>query len=65
MIALRRQNGQPLFVNADLIETVRQEEDGTTVVSLTTGNVLVVTDAPEAIRDAVVAYRRSIGTATA
>jgi hypothetical protein len=30
-------------------------------VNLTTGNVLVVVDTPEAVRDAAIAYRRSLG----
>jgi len=60
VISLVRQNGHPLIVNADLIETVELTDEGTTVVTLTTGNVLAVVDAPEAVRAAVVAYRRSI-----
>lgn len=52
-----------MIVNADLIETVERSEDGATVVTLTTGNVLAVTDPPEAIVAAVVEYRRSLGVA--
>ena len=61
MISLVRQNGHPVIVNVDLIETVERAADGTTVVNLTTGNVLVVVDTPEAVRDAAIAYRRSLG----
>ena len=62
MISLARLNGHPVIVNADLIETVERADDGAgaTIVTLTTGNVLVVADAPEAVRDAAIAYRRSI-----
>ena len=60
MISLQRPNGKPLLVNADLIETVEADESGTTVVTLTTGNSLVVTETPDAVREAVVAFRRSI-----
>ena len=60
MISLVRGNGQPVIVNADLIETVERAEGGGTVVTLTTGNVLAVTDAPESVKAAVIAYRRSI-----
>ncbi len=63
MISLVRHNGFPVIVNADLIETVERSEDGATVVTLTTGNVLAVTDPPEAIVAAVVEYRRSLGVA--
>jgi uncharacterized protein YlzI (FlbEa/FlbD family) len=61
VISLTRQNGHPVIVNADLIETAERAEDGTTSVILTTGNVLVVVEAPEAVRAAAIAYRRSIG----
>jgi len=60
MISLVRGNGRPVYVNADLIETVERAEGGQTQVTLTTGNVLAVTDSPEAVAAAVVAYRRSI-----
>jgi uncharacterized protein YlzI (FlbEa/FlbD family) len=60
MIALTRPNGHPVVVNADLIETVESADDGSTVVLLTTGNVLSVNETPEAVRDAVIAFRRRI-----
>lgn len=60
MIALNRRNGFPIFVNSDLIETVEAAEDESTVVTLTTGNALVVTDSPESVREAVVEFRRRI-----
>lgn len=60
MIALQRPNGHPILVNAELIEIVEADEDGTTVVTLTTGNTLVVTQTPDDVRAAVVAFRRSI-----
>jgi uncharacterized protein YlzI (FlbEa/FlbD family) len=60
VISLVRENGQPVIVNADLIETVERADGGATVVTLTTGNVLAVADLPEAIRAAVVAFRRSV-----
>ena len=60
MIALTRPNGQPIVVNADLIETVESASDGSTVVLLTTGNTLGVTEKPDGVREAVIAYRRRI-----
>lgn len=60
MIALTRTNGHPIVVNADLIETVESADDGTTVVLLTSGNALTVSEQPDAVREAVVAFRRRI-----
>ena len=60
VIVLSRPNGHPIVVNADLIETVEAFEDGATVVTLTTGNTLIVTQTPEEIREAVVEFRRRI-----
>jgi uncharacterized protein YlzI (FlbEa/FlbD family) len=60
MISLRRRNGYPIFVNSDLIETVETVDDGSTVVTLTSGNTLVVSDPPETVREAVVEFRRRI-----
>jgi uncharacterized protein YlzI (FlbEa/FlbD family) len=60
MIALTRANGYPIVVNADLIELVERLE-GQTVVTLTSGNALAVTEEPAEVLEAVVAYRRRIG----
>ncbi|MBV9102272.1 MAG: flagellar FlbD family protein [Candidatus Eremiobacteraeota bacterium] len=59
MIALKRQNGHEVFLNADLIETAEREEDpAVTVVVLTTGNTLVVVDEPREIAEKIVAFRK-------
>jgi uncharacterized protein YlzI (FlbEa/FlbD family) len=60
VIALSRLTGHPVIVNADLIETVESSGEGETVVTLTTGNVLIVSETPQAVCDAALAYRRSI-----
>jgi uncharacterized protein YlzI (FlbEa/FlbD family) len=60
VISLTRQNGHPIVVNADLIEMIESADDGTTVVLLTTGNTLTVNETPDAVREAVVAFRRRI-----
>jgi uncharacterized protein YlzI (FlbEa/FlbD family) len=60
VIALSRPNGYPVLVNPDLFETV-ESVDGRTLVTLTTGNLLEVTESLDAVVDAVVAYRRRIG----
>jgi uncharacterized protein YlzI (FlbEa/FlbD family) len=61
VIALRRLNGQPVIVNADLIETVEADDEATTTIALTTGNVLAVLETPADVLAAVVAFRRSVG----
>jgi flagellar protein FlbD len=58
MIALRRLNGQALMVNADLIESLEATPD--TVVTLTSGNKLIVRDRLEEIQDKIIAYKRKI-----
>jgi len=61
VIELRRPNGFPILVNSDLIETVEVSGEGATVVTLTSGNTLVVEDSLDAVREAVIAFRRRIG----
>jgi flagellar protein FlbD len=58
MIALRRLNGQALMVNADLIESLESTPD--TVVTLTSGNKLIVRDRPDEITDKIIEYKRKI-----
>ncbi len=60
MIALHRRGGQAIIVNADLIETVESSAAGETVVTLTTGNALAITETPDDVRRATIAYRREI-----
>jgi len=58
MIHLTRLNHLPLVLNADLIETIEVTPD--TVISLTTGQKLVVLEAAEEVVRRVVEFRRSI-----
>ena len=58
MIALTRPNGHPVVLNCDLIESV--EQDSETIITLTTGNVVVVREPVEEIERRVVAFRRKI-----
>jgi flagellar protein FlbD len=58
MIALRRLNNQPIMVNADLIESLETTPD--TVVTLTSGNKLIVRDTPEEIQAKIIEYQRRI-----
>lgn len=59
MITLTRPNGQPVMLNCDLIESV-EEDDGKSVIVLTTGNALVVVDPLQEIEAKVVAFKRKI-----
>lgn len=61
MIALRRLNNQPIMVNADLIESLESTPD--TVVTLTSGNKLIVRDRMEEIQEKIIEYKRKIHAA--
>lgn len=58
IIKVYRFDGSELVVNADLIETVEATPD--TVITLTTGKKIVVTDSVEVIIKRVVDYKQSI-----
>jgi len=49
---------QPFYLNPDLVLTVEAHPD--TVVTLTTGSRLVVTETPEEVADAVRTWRASV-----
>jgi uncharacterized protein YlzI (FlbEa/FlbD family) len=59
---MERLGGHPVLLNCDLIELV-EEEDGATVVTLTTGNTVVVSNGLDEIREKVVAFKRRIHAA--
>ncbi len=58
MIALTRLNGQPMMVNSDLIEQIEETPD--TVVTLTSGNKLVVRDSMQQIQQKIIQFKRRI-----
>lgn len=58
MIRLTRLNNQPLAVNADLIKFVEQAPD--TVLTLVTGEKLVVRETAKDVLDRILEFRRSI-----
>ena len=58
MITLRRLNNQAIMVNPDLIESLEATPD--TVVTLTSGNKLIVRDSMEEIREKIIEYKRRI-----
>ncbi|HTS28766.1 MAG TPA: flagellar FlbD family protein, partial [Bryobacteraceae bacterium] len=58
MIQLTRLNHIPLVLNSDLIEHVEITPD--TVITLTTGQKIVVRESAAEVVDRVIAFRRSI-----
>jgi flagellar protein FlbD len=62
VIAVRRLNGEELFINPHLIETIEATPD--TVIVLTTGKRLVVKDSASEVVDGIIKYRRTINEST-
>ncbi len=58
MIRLTRLNHTPLVLNSDLIEHIEITPD--TVITLTTGQKIVVLEPAEEVVERMVAFRRSI-----
>ena len=58
MIQLTRLNKHPLAVNSDLIKFVEQAPD--TVITLVTGEKIVVLEKAQEVLDLVVQFRRSV-----
>ena len=58
MIELTRLNGHPIVVNAELIKFVEQNPD--TVITLVTGDKLVVREATPEVMRRVLVYRRNL-----
>lgn len=58
MILLTRLNHTVLVLNSDLIDTIETAPD--TVVSLVTGQKLIVLETPEDIVERIVQFRRSV-----
>ena len=62
MIRLTRLSHVPVVLNSDLIEYIDTTPD--TVITLTTGQKLMVLEAAEEIIERVVEFRRAIGAGT-
>lgn len=58
MIRLTRLNQRPLVVNSDLIEFIENAPD--TVITLVTGDKLVVRESTDEIMDRIVEFRRRL-----
>jgi flagellar protein FlbD len=58
MIQLTRLNNQPLTVNSDLIKFVEQSPD--TLITLVTGEKIVVRESAEEVLARLIEFRRSV-----
>lgn len=58
MILVHRLRGEPLFVNADLIESLETTPD--TVLTLVDGRRLFVEEDPDTVMERVVRFRASL-----
>ncbi len=58
MIELTRLNGHPIIINAELIKFVEQNPD--TVITLVTGDKMVVREAAPEVMRRVLHYRRNL-----
>lgn len=58
MVQLTRLNGHPLAVNSDLIKFVEQAPD--TVITLVTGEKIVVRESAQDVLERVLQFRRSV-----
>jgi uncharacterized protein YlzI (FlbEa/FlbD family) len=58
MIQLTRLNNKPLIVNSDLIKFVEQAPD--TLVTLISGEKIVVMEKPDEVLARIVAFRRAV-----
>jgi flagellar protein FlbD len=58
MIALTRLNGHPIMLNCDLIESLEETPD--TVVTLVSGNKLVIRDAMRDVQQKIIDFKRKI-----
>ena len=60
MIRVTRLNHLPLVLNSDLIEHIEMTPD--TVISLTSGQKIMVLESAEDVVDRVIAFRKSINS---
>ena len=58
MIRVTRLNHTPVVLNSDLIQEIEETPD--TVISLTTGQKIMVLESPETIIDLVRKFQRSV-----
>lgn len=58
MIEVTRLNGKTLMINAEMIERVEESPD--TVITLTTGNKLIVKESRQEIKNLVILYKKEV-----
>ena len=58
MIKLTRLNNQPLVVNSDLIKSMENSPD--TVLTLVTGDKIIVRESAEQVLERVIEFRRAV-----
>lgn len=58
MILLHRLHGEPVFVNADLVEAIEATPD--TVLTLVDGRKAIVQEAPEVVAGRIIAFRAAV-----
>ena len=58
MIKLTRYDNKPVFINAELIQFVESKPD--TIITLTTGEVLIVKESAEEVSDLIINYKQAI-----
>jgi flagellar protein FlbD len=58
MIQLTRLNNKPLIVNSDLIKFIEQAPD--TLVTLLTGEKIVVLEKPDEVLNLIIGFRRAV-----
>jgi flagellar protein FlbD len=61
MISLTRLNGTKFFVNAELVEQLESAPD--TVITLITGNNMIVKETVQQVRERIIEYRGEVAAA--
>ena len=58
MIEVTRLNDTKLIINADMIEKVEESPD--TVITLTSGNKIIVKESRQEVRNLVILYKKEV-----
>jgi len=58
MIEVTKLNGSKITINAELIERVEELPD--TVITLTTGNKIIVKESRQEVKNLVISYKKEI-----
>jgi len=58
MIEVTRLNDKKLTINADMIEKVEETPD--TIISLTSGNKIIVKESRQEVRNLVILYKKEV-----